>query len=143
MVIKMIEQAQRKKDVSDWIEDRTLPVIDALAQLYLFPNADHVNHWKQEVWSNFSRVKLLAGSKKIPSKKFILNSSWEVHKDRLEDCLEYVIGKEYQLTPISDIKPERFYAIVEEYFDWLADKLSKKMQVLSKEVYAKLDELGL
>lgn len=143
MVIKIFELAQRRKDVSDWIEDRTLPVIDALAQLYLFPNTEYVNHWKREVWGNLSRVKLLSGKKKLPSKKFILDSSWEIHKNRLDDCLEYAIGKEYLLTPRSDTSSSEFYQIVEKYFDWLAGELSARLQVFPKDVYSKLEELGL
>lgn len=143
MVIRVFEFAKRKRDLSDWIEDKTLSVIDALAQLYAFPNTQYVNHWRKEVWSNFNRVKRLSGRKKIPSKKFILDSSWEINKDYTDICLDSMIQKESELTPRSEIDYSEFYEKVESYFDWLAEILSKKMIVSPNEVYAELENLDL
>ena len=143
MIIKIFELAQRRRDVAAWIEDKTFPVLVALAQLYLFPDIQYVNHWRQEVWSNFNRVKFLMGRNKVPSKEFILKSGWEVNKKYVKRYLDYTLGKEYQLEPIANMDSDVFYEIAESYFDWLAEKLSEESVVSPKEVYSKLEELGL
>lgn len=57
--------------------------------------------------------------------------------------LQYVIDKESDYTPISDIDDERFRLIVQDYFLWLANYLSQ-YDILDKvDVLSELDGLGL
>ena len=55
--------AVNRKNLADWLEERTFPAMEVLAQLYLFPNTEYENHWRQELFSRFNSVKLLKGNK--------------------------------------------------------------------------------
>lgn len=132
-----------KSDLSAWIEDHTFPVMCALAQLYLFETAQDRNHWKKEVWSNFNQMKRLKSNNKLPSAKFIYQSSWEPNSDCVGDAVKWAINHDESLSPRDDIKLNELHTIMQEYFEWLSIKLSNSIYLDSGEVYNKLDELGL
>ena len=129
-------------DLKDWIEDHTYQVIVALGQLYLFPTGNRV-HWRKEVWEKFSRMHTLKPGRKLPSAQFILDNSYGIYKSKMLSILQYVIDKESDYTPISDIDDERFRLIVQDYFLWLANYLSQYDILHKVDVLSELDGLGL
>lgn len=134
--------AMKRRDLADWVEDKTVPTMEVLAQLYLFPATEYENHWRQELYAAWNKVKLLKGNK-LPDKDFLLNSTLEVNRHLASRVLQSMIGKEHELTPRKNYNVNDYMNICDEYFDWLCDNLSKNQIVIHREVYNKLDEMGL
>ena len=134
--------AMRRGDLAMWIEDRIHPVMLALSQLYVFPNSEYRNHWITEVWANFHDVKLLKHGK-LPSADFILRSGWLVNKPYAKKYIQIVIHKESSLVPRSDTSFDNLIQLMDNYFSWLADILSKDRLVDRYEVETELSKLGV
>ncbi len=133
--------AMSRKDLASWIDNHTFQTIVALAQLYLFPTGNRV-HWRKEVWEKFSKVYRLKNNK-LPSAQFILENSWGNYKYELSRIMQYAVDKEENYEVLDETTYDEFYAIVEDYFYWLADKLSQNTEITLQEVKSELDRLGL
>lgn len=142
MKVYVKSMSMSRGDLKDWIESHTKQTIIALAQLYLFPSGNRI-HWRKEVWEKFHEMHKLKFNNKLPSAKFILNNSYELHQAMTCRLLQYAIDKEEKYTPISNIRESEFMVIVEDYFIWLANQLSQKEIVNTQEVLDELDNLGL
>ena len=138
----IVGMSKSKSDLGSWIEDHTWPVMVALAQLYLFPYGPRV-HWRKEVWEKFDRMHLFRHNNKLPDAKFILANSWNVNRSFVEDAIQYAIDKEEDYSPRDDINIHELSLIMQNYFEWVADILSKHVALQKDDVLAKLDELGL
>ena len=138
----IIGMSKSKADLGSWIEDHAWPVMVALAQLYVFPYGSRV-HWRKEVWEKFDKMHLFWHNNKLPSAEFILANSWDVNKLFVKDAVQYAIDKEEDYSPRDDINIQELTSIMESYFVWIADILSKHPALVKNEVLAKLDELGL
>lgn len=137
--------AMKKSDLAGDIEEKTIPVMNALAQLYYFPNNENKNHWRQEVWANFHRISRLKRTNKLPSFDFIMLNTFECNKDQLKVVKRFVISKESKYEPDPDRlnNDSMFKDLVQDYFEWLASKFSQVVQISNDEIYQKLEELGL
>jgi len=142
MKVYIKAMAMNRSNLRDWIEDHTYQVIVALGQLYLFPEGNRT-HWRKEVWEKFSRMHTLKPSRKLPSAQFILDNSYAIYQNKMSSILKYVIDKESNYTPTSNIDDERFRLIVEDYFLWLANYLSQTELLDKDDVLEELDRLGL
>lgn len=138
----ILGMSMNKRDLASWIDNHTYQTLVAIAQLYLFPNGNRV-HWRKEVWEKFSRIYTLKIGNKLPSAKFILDNSWNTHKQELGRILQYAQDKESQYEIYPDANFDEFYQIAEDYFYWLSDKLSTHKELLLSEVKEELDALGL
>lgn len=54
--MKIPAMTKSQRDLKAWVEDQTIPVMETLAQLYLFKETEYINHWWQEVWAKFYRI---------------------------------------------------------------------------------------
>lgn len=139
----IVGMSMKRKDLGAWIENHTFQVMVALAQLYLFPQGNRV-HWRKEVWEKFSRMYTLKKSGKLPSAKFILDNSWGMNKQNVSRVLQYAADKESEeYLPQAHATTDDFYQIVEDYFMWLADQLSRVPALNLADVKLELDRLGL
>lgn len=145
MFLYVKANAKRLSDIGDDLEGVTLPLLEALAQLYLFPNSEYENHWREEVWNKLAEIPRTKKSHKLPKSSFILNNTWDLYKSRIRAIMNRAIAHEHELMPNEDRKrnTDEFYAICEEYFNWIADKLSLEGVIDPEDVYKKLDDLGL
>lgn len=134
--------SMKRSDLKEYIESHTRQTIIALAQLYLFPHGNRV-HWRKEVWEKFHEMHKLKFNNKLPSAKFILDNSYELHQSMTCRLLQYAIDKEDKYTPISSRRESEFLVIVKDYFLWLANQLSQQEIINTKEVLDELDNLGL
>ena len=142
MKIYIVGMSMARGNLRAWIEAHTRQTIIALAQLYLFPYGNRV-HWRKEVWSKFSEMHRLKPSNKLPSAQFIFDNSYNVYINSLNDLLQYVIDKEHEYDPISGWNEDNFRIVVEDYFLWLSDMLSRKDWISMEDCYSRLDRLGL
>lgn len=134
--------ATRRSDIAAAIEENTRELITHLIKLWIFSDVEDCDHWKQEVYNFLHRVPRLKGSKKFPSKKFILNNTIEINRSNISALLRIVITdygdcytQQQKLYPTMELR-------IDFYFEWLADELSRYGQVARNDVYAKLSELG-
>lgn len=137
--------AKKLSDIGDDLEGETLPLLEALAQLYLFPNTEYENHWREEVWSKISEVSRTKRSHKLPKSSYILNNTWNLYKTRVRAIMNRAVAHEHKLVPNVTRRKDvdTFYGICEEYMTWLALKLSTEGVIDPEDVYNKLDELKL
>lgn len=145
MFLYVKANAKRLSDIGDDLEGLTLPLLEGLAQLYLFPGTEYENHWRTEVWEKLSEVPKIKRSHKLPKKDYILKNTWYEYNDKIKTIMNRAIAHEHDLDP----DPARrrnvseFYGICEDYMNWIADKLSRDGIVDPEDVYKKLDDLGL
>ncbi len=142
MKVYIEAMSMSRGDLKEWIEAHTQQTIIALAQLYLFPQGNRA-HWRKEVWEKFHNMHKLKFNNKLPSSKFILNNSYELHQAKICRLLQYAIDKEEKYTPISSRRESEFLLIVQDYFIWLANQLSQTDLINTQEVLDELDSLGL
>ena len=137
--------ALKRSDLAADIESKTIPVMNALAQLYYFPNNVNKNHWRKEVWANFHRIQRIKRTNKLPSADFILLNTLECNKDQFDVVKAYVLDKEAEYSPDFERvdNDSRFRDLVRDYFEWLAVQFTSKTEISQVLVYDKLEELGL
>lgn len=145
MFLYVKANAKRLSDIGDDLEGLTLPLLEALAQLYLFPNSEYENHWRTEVWEKLSEVPKIKRSHKLPKKDYILKNTWYEYNDKIKTIMNRAIAHEHMLIPNSDRRKNvsEFYEICEEYMHWISDRLSTYGIIDPEDVYKKLDDLGL
>lgn len=137
----ILGMSMKRKDLAAWIDNHTFPTMVALAQLYLFPYGPRV-HWRKEVWEKLSKVYRLKKTNKLPDAQFILESSWGLNKHNVNNALRYAQDKEENYDVRDGATYDEFYQIVEDYFIWVADKLSQNETLDLREVKEELDSLG-
>ena len=138
----IVGMSMSRRDLQDWIDNHTFQVMVALAQLYLFSEGNRV-HWRKEVWEKFSRMYTLKHNGKLPDAQFILDSSWGRNKHDVATALQYAKDKEDNYKSREGTTFDEFYQIVEDYFLWLADSLSRNGVLVLSDVKDELDRLGL
>lgn len=132
-----------KRKFADELEDCTRPVVNALAHLYLFPKSKYDSQWRQEVHIWLHEVKRVGFAQKYPSAKFIYNNTWRINQEDVSAYIQWAIYPEDNLTRVCSYSEEQFTRIVTSYFQWISKVLSENGQVPPKQIYEKLDELGL
>lgn len=139
--------ARRKSDIAEMIQDLTPQIMEPLAQIYLFSDRypEYKNHWRNEVWNRIPRMPLVKHKNKLPDAKLIYDNSYNMYKGYIETILERAIEHEKNLMPdydkLEDVSD--FDAIVQSYFKWLSSYLSVNALARPKDIYEKLDDLGL
>ena len=134
--------SHRKSDIAAMIEENTREIIQHLIKLWLYPDAETCNHWKQEVYGFLYRVPRLKGSNKFPSKKFILKNTIDVNRQNITSLLRIVLADYGHSYAQCRQRYATMQTHIEYYFEWLAEELSKHGKVARKSVYSKLSELG-
>lgn len=145
MKIYVKASAMKKKDLADDLQDVTIPIIQHLLKLYLFPNAEEKMHWRREVAKLLRGVPKLKAKHKRPSANFIFENTYLMFSYRIKEFVDDVIADEYTLTPDNYKFQNIDWAvnIIEEYFDWLSNQLSTYGVITLPTIYSKLEELGL
>lgn len=117
------------------------PLTEHLIKLYLFPNSEYADHWRQEIYGFLSRVPKLKSRNKYPESDFIFDCI-SVYLDQADELLQYV-SEEYEALVPERSDANELEKILTDYFNWLSDILSTEGRVHSSAVYSKLSELGL
>lgn len=139
MIDHIFAFARSQIDVYSKLADSSENVIDHLIKVFLWPDAQEQNHWKQEIWNFIRSVPKLKSSNKFPPYKKIKHEIWNSYEDVIYDHIELWID-EISESPIS-FDCEDVYHAIEDYMSWLADLLSEKGVVRSYQVYNKIEEL--
>ena len=132
--------SRSRRDVGAALEQGCDELIMHLIKLRVFPDADAVFHWRQEVAEKLHRCDTFKVSHKLPSVKFILQNTYQVHEGRIDRYI-HIVSVDYAEDMHSfdkDVLKQDIY----DYFEWLANELSQYGRVAYQDIYTKLEELG-
>ena len=123
--------AEYKYELGRKLTDASEPLVDHLIKIFMYPNHVSVDHWIQEVYGFLNKVGKLKHNNKFPSARFILNSTWGVHGDIINESIP-VFESDY-CQPTHNSSSEIADA-VRCYFLWLSYVLSANGRVAKQDV---------
>lgn len=131
--------ANTNKDIANYLKSQVTPLIKHLIKIWLYPDVQENNHWKREVSNMLSEIQKLKTTKKYPNRNFILKFSWYIEEDRIDALLDNVITHMSE-DPIC-FSYECIYNSLQEYFFWLAEKLSQRGTVGANDIYDEIESI--
>lgn len=143
-MIKIAEFAKRQKEIVDYLtngeRDEWLTHI-MKTQIFNSDDIGLIRHWEYEVYYLFHNIPKLKNNK-FPSKDFIFKTLWNHYSDRLFTFIDKAQDEEPNEKLKLQLNFTQIFLNTKDYFEWIADKLSKQGRVSSTEVYNKLWEQG-
>jgi len=148
-VIRLLtELAIEKRHLEDRLIDRSVEIIEHLLCIVLDPKNVNRDNWTSEIYAFINNVPILKSTKKLPTERFIYDSTYGVWQDN-------ILNNEYFNRQIESICEEEnidipedigsiqtdFDIICAEYFKWLSNTLSKSGKVTRSSCKNKIDEL--
>lgn len=141
----LLEQAKNKTEFSVELSHQGEYAITHLLCIYFWPNTEFVSHWISEVYAALPRVQRLKHNNKLPTTKLIYDKLYgEIEEDFISQFDVYkdvVLGKENELEEPKNLNANKIHDYLDNYFRWLADRLSKEGKVNRIEVENKINEL--
>lgn len=122
------------------IQSISLPLIEHLLKLYMFPNSGHCVHWAKEVRNFLYRVPRLKGSNKLLGYKAV-REAVSVYEDQIGSCING-LEKEYRDLEIERSNVQEAESLVSKYLDWICTAVCNGEEISSFDVMGKLNELG-
>ena len=132
--------SKSRKDVAADIEQGCRELILHLIKLWFFPYSKDVAKWRREVAEKLCSVDTFKGKHSLPSAKFILEHSWEVHQSHIPRYLE-LIELDYGCSQNSK-SLDAMVDNMRKYFVLVADELAHNGVVPFRTLYNFLDLLG-
>ena len=150
----LTEMAIPRSQFRDYIMSKYPVVIKHLILCLTQPNHTAVNHWKSEIYGNFSSFDKLKYTKKYPTTQDFLDCGMETCFENIEDKMEYYIIKAYSeeddvtyfnLQDIDlKINIDKLIVSITDYFNWLINNVNLETGVVDKYgVYTKIEDLML
>ena len=69
----IFSMSMSRKDLASRLEETTIPLIEHLIKLYIYPNlSEYVSHWRQEVYEFLHSVSRIKGKNIFPCRNFPL-----------------------------------------------------------------------
>lgn len=133
--------AVSNKEIFKNLSSNSENLIDHLIKVFLWPDVQEQNHWKQEIWKFVHSVPKSKSTNKFPSANKIFEAIWEPFSDVIAEHILLWIG-EIEETPIK-FSYSNVYKAINEYCKWLSIELSTIGEVKSSEVYSKIEELRI
>lgn len=144
-MIKLLEFAHDKKSVGLKLMDNQDVLIEHLFKIYFLRDLRRydVNHWMDEIYNFYNRIRKLKGTNKYPKSNFIYYYIFGGIEDIFDNIFENEISNieyKYKVDIINPNKVDIFY-FVKDYVEWLSYKLSNDGRVSISDVHDKLKEL--
>lgn len=132
-----------QQDLSQQLLGASVPLIEHLTKLYLFPGLEYTNHWRKEVWNFLHRVPKIKSTNKYPDADFILDKISGYADDGWG--LITSVSEEYSEHIPKRTDGDELGALISDYLSWISNALasSNTGSVSSSSVYEKLRELDL
>ena len=151
-LIPLQEMAITKNRFEKIIENNGKIALFHLIYCLVQPNSDDYNHWKGEIYGNFSAFDILKYNKKYPSEKDFFYSGMDNWFERFKNQMKWWVTKAYQLELGNNILKyedipykidlEKVSKCCIEYFNWLINNVDSKTGTVDQsKVYNKIDEL--
>ena len=135
--------ALHRSEIAARLEENTRILMKHLVKLWMFPEASEVDHWRKEVYSFLNQVPRLKGVNKFPSGEFIFNSTFVPNESCIDDLYEDVYDDYTDNHTLVRTNCDAMHQVIEDYYIWISDVLSRRGLVSYKKVSQKLEELGL
>lgn len=143
MIRILYEFADSKNDIKDFLRRNDENYLIHLAKIFFMRDRQELSHWKDEVYSFYSRVKKTKNKNKYPDPKFIYFNIYGKDEDSPKSIIENVYDKldmDYSIK-INKSYGNIFLKFVREYTKWLSQNLSDNGYVSRSDVRSKIDEL--
>ena len=127
-----------KKEVAARLDEVTRPLTQHLIKIMLWPGSRDAAHWRQEIYNFLHNVSKIKGTNKFPSANFIYKHTIGSNTDLISVWHDHIVD-DYIAQHGSSRWGFDEYAI-QDYFRWLAGRLSEVGEVSRREVYAAIDE---
>ena len=143
------ELAMEKAEQEKRLYAHTEQVIEHIIKIVCMPNHSALNHWKQEIASQIVKVNKLKGSKRYPTEKEIYKWTYDKERDSIQDITyisNFIKGEWRTYNYKGNVKQIPLLAnnidyICDNYFKWLANKLSRFGTVFKPDIYDELNFL--
>lgn len=149
--ILLNEQALSKQDFTTKIVNIYSTVVNHLTAILLFPNNQEVNHWKREIYDNFSRFTKLKSTNKFPNAeqfmKYGIDDCFEDLDYHMKDIILSVYNKEtdqdlMNIKELKNIDIDKIRDLIKEYFIWCINNVSRKDGTINRQdAYNKINEI--
>lgn len=143
-----LEHAKALSDIKAILSNKEDVIEEHLAKLYFWRNENAHNHWEGEIFGNVPRLPVLKGSKKLASKRTILDylySYSEVIQRQTKFILQYIELKEPDLPSVYKHLTSKdcynFKCFCDTFFNFVADGLSTVGGIDKDETYNLLETL--
>lgn len=137
---KIYAMAASRKDAMRQIQDVSLPLIEHLIKLYMFPNAGYKTHWSKEVRNFFNSAPKLKGSNKLLSYKNIRDAI-ALYEDQIDHLMKSVFT-EYRQFEVERNDVAEAERMIGDYLDWACEQVAAHIVFNSFGVMSKLEEIG-
>lgn len=139
MYVYIRSMSESQSDLYRRISDKADEIDRHIIRLVLYPHAQEVNHWKQEIYGFLNTMKKLRNTKKLPNAKFILKCL-QISNDMTDALMYQVTRIEKELTPI-DVSEDQVVEAIEGYQKWLAHELSTRGVIIPDDAYRVLSQV--
>ena len=129
-----------KKAAISNIQSISLPLIEHLLKIYMFPNSDYRVHWSKEVTAFLNRVPRLKSNNKLIGYK-VVREAVSVYEDQIDSIIKTLL-KEYRDLDSERSNPIEAQQYVSEYLDWICTQVCEGESISSYDVMDKLEEIG-
>lgn len=131
--------ADTRSQIKSDLRGVTKVVMNHLIKVWLYPDVQEQNHWKKEIAQALNDVPKVKGKNKYPDYRFLIQNTWNVYEDSLDDRVDVIISSMREDPIPFDF--EDLYRAMSDYFNWICFKLSEKGIVRYSDIYETLEEL--
>lgn len=128
-----------RKDSIQKIEDMSSELISHLIKVFMWPNVEECNGWKQEIYSFMHSIPKMKPNNRYPKAQDIFKWIWEPYGDTIYDRIPVICRDIYETPQV--MNNELIYNAIQEYMMWLSRELSVQGLVSRTDIYSKLGEL--
>lgn len=140
MFKRIYGQAMSRRDAAAHFDSKGPQLVKHLIKLYMYPNSDSVNHWKNEVLEFCSESVYLKGHKSFPKSSMIYEELWGKRRHMISRLVQHVKFREADLKPRSNYSEVDLLTRIDDYINWVSIELSKNEFLDLDEGCSRLDE---
>ena len=133
--------SKTKKEVGSDLEENTGELIQDLIKLAFYPDNINKSKWRKEIASFLNKTSRLKGKHKLPSAQFILDNTWNIHKNRFSYYIN-IVTDDFGEPQNIQMNEKTIKENVQAYFIWIALQLSEYQYVSYQSIYHQLEHLG-
>lgn len=137
--------SKSRSEIRDRLENVATQCMTHIAKIWLFPTSESQKHWKREVWAFYNEIDRMKPTNKVPSAKFIFNSSWGLKNHLKEKAIQRAVDSEETLIPdkyrLNNL--QILYDNMEKYFKWMSETLHNEELISLEAVMKEFGRLGM
>lgn len=140
---KLTEFSMSKKYIIDKLYDMRLEVNQHLICCYFWYNTENYNHWKTEISAFIKTQPTIKGTNKYPTekqlRKWVINDTIEEINNKIDGIVKRT--EQDEKVKIRKYDKDILINYLTEFWVWLAKYLADGNDVMSNDIYNKIDFL--